>query len=169
MYMYRGVYTFVGVELVAYTDDGAGSGDSLITANILPDYSYINARDGDPNGTEIACCVTGLGPSVDNNSVLGGLYFNGNMLPNMDTCSSAVIQARPGSSVAGVFNFKQCQEFSTAAEGVYTCRVMNSSMMFQSVRLGVYFTGRSELFDLRMYVCIQSLTHLLSLSTQLLQ
>ena len=41
MYMYRGVYTFVGVELVTYTDDGAGSGDSLITANILPDYSYI--------------------------------------------------------------------------------------------------------------------------------
>ena len=157
------MYTLVGVVVTeaVFNGEDTGSDSSLISANILPDYSYIHVRVGNPDGAEIASCVTGLGPNVANNSVLGGLYFNGNMLPNMDTqtCSSAVIQARPGNSTAGVFHFKQCAAFSTAAEGVYTCTLMNSSMMYQSVRLGIYFTGRSELFDLRMHVCMFPITH----------
>ena len=127
---------------------------NLIPANAITDYSYINARDGDPDGALIARCLTGLGPtstSTNANGALGGLYFNGTMILNSDegaSCSSDVIQVRPGVTIAGVTNFHQCEAFSTSVEGIYTCTMMNSSMMVQSVRFGVYFTGRSELVDL---------------------
>ena len=91
--------------------------------------------------------MTGLGPSGYDNGVLGGWYFNGTMIPNsceLEPCSSDVIQVRPGSLTAGISNIHQCGAFSASVEGVYTCTMMNSSMMDQSVRLGVYFTGRSE-------------------------
>ena len=152
--MYRGVF-IVGVAAieVMYNADGTFSSGALIPANALTDYSYINARDGDPNGDLIARCLTGLGPtntSMGANGPLGGLYFNGNMIPNsgeQGPCSSDVIQVRPGANIAGVTNFHQCEAFSTSVEGIYTCTMMNSSMMDQSVRFGVYFTGRSELLD----------------------
>ena len=117
------------------------------------DYSYINAP-GD--GVLIARCLTGLGPngtSAGANGVLGGWYFNGTMIPNSDEQASCptgtnVIQVRPGRLTAGVSNIRQCGTFTTSAEGVYTCTMRNSSMMNESVRLGVYFTGRCELLDL---------------------
>ena len=143
--MYRSVFT-VGVAVTS-----ALQNSDLIPANILTDYSYINARDGDPDGALIARCVTGLGPTSTSNGAngaLGGLYFNGTMIPNSGeqaSCSSDVIQVRPGGTLAGVTNFHQCGAFSTSVEGIYTCTMMNSSMINQSVRFGVYFTGRSEL------------------------
>ena len=138
--MYRGVFT-VGVA-VTHT--------SLTLADALTDYSYVNAKDGDLNGVWLARCLTGLGPSSTSNGAngaLGGFYFNGNMITNSGEggpCSSNVIQVRPGGGVAGVTNAHQCGVFSTAVEGVYTCAMRNSSMMNESVRFGIYFSGRSE-------------------------
>ena len=153
-FMYRGVFT-VGVAVieVMYNADGTFNNRALTLANALTDYSYINARDGNPNGADVARCVTGLGPTSTSNGAngaLGGLYFNGNMIPNSGeqaSCSSDVIQVRPGATLAGVTNIYQCETFSTNVEGIYTCTMMNSSMMNQSVRFGVYFTGRSKLLD----------------------
>ena len=88
------------------------------------------------------------------------------MIPNsgeQGPCLSDVIQVRPGGVTAGVINLFYCGAFSTSVEGVYTCTMMNSSMMDQSVSLGVYFTGRSKSLDI--YVCTPSLNHLSSLYT----
>ena len=141
--MYRGVFT-IGVAVTL---------NSLTLSYALTNYSYIDALSGGGGGTIIARCVTGLGPTSTNpnaNSALGGLYFNGIMILNRDqaaSCGSDLIQARPGNAAAGVINIRQCSTFTTAAEGVYTCTMMNSSMMSQSVRFGIYFSGRSESFD----------------------
>ena len=93
----------------------------------------------------IASCMTGLGPNKYNiNGVLGGLYFKGERIPNREECSSAIVQPIPSTGNAGIININQCGLFSTTAEGVYTCTMMNSAMLNESVRFGVYFTGRSE-------------------------
>ena len=167
-FIYRGVFT-VGVAAieVMYNTGGTVSSSAPISANTLTDYSYINARDGDPNGAFVVRCLTGLGPTSTSNGAngaLGGLYFNGIMIPNSDegaSCSSNVFQVRPGGSLAGITNIYQCEAFSTSVEGIYTCTMMNSSMMNELVRFGVYFTGRSESLDLY----IPSLNHLSSLYT----
>ena len=90
--MYRGVFT-VGVALVR--------GNIISVANALTDYSYITAGSGTGN-TLIAGCLTGLGPSGNDNGVLGGLYFIGNRIPNRSSCSSATVQPIPSSGTAGV-------------------------------------------------------------------
>ena len=126
----------------------------LTLADALTDYSYINAGDG----SFVAHCLTGLGPTSSSNNangLLGGLWFNGNMIPNSGetaSCSSDVIQVRPKSTTAGVINIHQCEAFSISVEGIYTCTMMNSSTMDQSVRFGVYFPGRSESNDLKLHI-----------------
>ena len=160
--MYRGVFT-VGV---AVTRNSLTDADDFLT-----DYSYVNASDSpDSDGVVLARCVTGLGPnstSEDANGNLGGWYFNGSMIPNSgvhEHCSSTAvgaIQTRPGVPTAGVINLRQCDPVTIALEGIYTCTVMNSSRMNQSIRLGVYFSLRSESLDLY----ISSLNHLSSLYT----
>ena len=167
-FMYRGVFT-VGVAVTR---------NSLTDAtDFLIDYSYIHASDSPGSGALLARCVTGLGPNSTDpnaNSDLGGWHFNnGTMIPNSgvnQVCGSpaangrpavGAIQARPGASTAGVSNLRQCDPFTIALEGIYTCTMMNSSMMIQSVRLGVYFSLRSESLDLH----ISLLNHLLSLYT----
>ena len=130
--------------------------DTLLLASALTDHLYIIASNNAGNYWRwafVARCLTGLGPSGnDNNDVLGGLYFNGNMLPTSGTsCSSDVFLVRPGPNAAGVINMFQCGAFSTTIEGIYTCTMMNSSMLYQSVRFGVYFSGRSESLDLYIY------------------
>ena len=167
-FMYRGVFT-VGVAVTR---------NSLTDAtDFLTDYSYITASDNPGSGVVLARCATGLGPngtSINANSELGGWYFdNGTMIPNSGVfqgCGSPAnsdypavgpIQARPGFGTAGVINLRQCDPFIIALEGIYTCIMMNSSMMNQSVRVGVYFTGRSESLD----IYISSLNHLSSLYT----
>ena len=126
-------------------------GSTISSVNIVTDYSYITARDGDSNGVMLARFLTGLGLSGNDNSILGVLYYNGIRIPNggeQGPCASEVFQVRPGSNNAGVINIHQCGAFSTAVEGIYTCTMMNSSMMDQSVRFGVYFSRRSESLDL---------------------
>ena len=139
--MYRGVFT-VGVVVTR---------TKLTLADALTDYLYVNATDGNPNIVQLARCVTGQGPNrtdIAANGELGGWYFNGTKISNSVSCYlAATIQPISGASIAGVINLYQCRTFTTANEGIYTCTMMNSAMMDQSVRLGVYFTGRSESLD----------------------
>ena len=157
--MYRVVFT-VGVVVTRH---------QLTIADALTDYSYINA--GHVNGPWLARCLTGLGPTSTSNGAngdLGGLYFNGNMILNNDeyaSCGSDIIQPRPGPNTAGVINFHQCQPFTIAAEGVYTCAMMNSSAMNQSFRFGIYLNGRSESLDLMYPITLPSFTSLHSCSS----
>ena len=139
--MYRGVFT-VGIALIGVM----GSNNAIVSANAVPDYSYVNDRSD--NNVQLTRCVTGLGPSgTDDNSAIGGLYFNGNRTPNVgcgDSSSPIVrLQLTNVRNRVGVIQTVQCRTFSTAAEGIYTCVMMNSSMMIESIRFGVYFTGRS--------------------------
>ena len=154
-FVYRDVFT-VGIALI--------QGNSFAFTDALADYSYITIRRGNRTAI-IARCLTGLGPSGNDNGVLGGLYYNGNRIPNRSSCSSAIMQPIPSSTAAGVIDIYQCGLFSTVAEGIYTCTMINSSMMNESVRFGVYFSVRSESLDLY----IPPLSHLLPFCTQLLQ
>ena len=127
-------------------------GNAIVSANAIDDYSYIYARGGTlTSGAQIARCVTGLGPNdSDDNSALGGVYFNGSRLP-FETCSGSSRLVHPreaGLSNLGVINIIQCSaSFTTDLEGTYTCTMMNSSMMEQSIRFGLYFNARSESLD----------------------
>ena len=92
------------------------------------------------------------------------------MIPNSGEQASCptgtnVIQVRPGRLTAGMSNIRQCGTFTTSAEGIYTCTMMNSSMMDESVRLGVYISGRCKLLD---FYISHRLT-IFHLPTQLLQ
>ena len=138
--MYRGVFT-VGVAVTR--------GTSLTLADALTDYSYIHVEGGSVSNMLIrARCLTGLSPSVNDNGVLGGWWHpNGSKLPNRVVCRD-IITSIPGGTIAGVINLHQCAAFSTAAEGVYTCTIMNSSMINESIKLGIYFTNRSESLNL---------------------
>ena len=157
-FMYYGIFT-VGVAVTRPV-----SNNQLNFDNAIADYSFITAMSGTSINAMIARCLTGLGPgSTQNNGDLGGLYFNGSMIPNMavEFCGSTVIQVRPGGTFAGITNIHQCRQFSIAVEGIYICTMRNSSMMNQSVRFGIYFSGRCELLDLHL----PSLDHLSSLYT----
>ena len=152
--MYRGVFT-VGIA-VTHT--------SLTLADALIDYSYVNARSGDPNGVFVARCLTGMGPTSTSNVAngeLGGWFFKGTKISINTACFSTIIQPVPGSSGAGVINLYQCGSFTTDNEGVYTCTTMNSAMMNESIKLGIYFNRRSELLNLY----ISSFNYLSSLCT----
>ena len=162
--MYRGVFA-VGIALIGVMP--GVDGNAIVSANAIDDYSYVNARDSDvTQGVQIARCVTGLGPSAsEDNSALGGVYFNGSRLA-FETCdgSSRLVHPRAGGiRNLGLINIIQCSTpFTTALEGIYTCTMINSSMIEQSISFAVYFIGRSESLDLY----IPSLNHL---SIQLIQ
>ena len=125
-------------------------GEDIVSAKAISNYSYVNARDNH-QAVLIARCVTGLGPnSTKSNDVLGRCYFNGSSLPfvNCNGGSSAIVQPTPANGWAGIINIWQCREFTTDVEGIYTCIIMNSSMIYESIRFGVYFTGRGKLSHL---------------------
>ena len=48
----------------------------------------------------------------------------------------------------GMINIRQCEVgvFATTAEGVYSCRTLNSSKMYETMKLGVYYNERSKLY-----------------------
>ena len=75
------------------------------------------------------------------------------MLLPINTCNGFVEAVGAGNinRNPGVLNIRLCESkhLTTSTEGVYTCRLMNSSMMYQSVSVGVYFSGRSE----SLYIC----------------
>ena len=142
--MYRSIFT-VGIAVTRVI----GSNNAIVSANAIGDYSYIDARDF-TNGEQIARCVTGLGPdNTEDNSDIGEVYFDGSIIP-FATCgkgATAIVQPRGATSLdtnVGVINIGQCRAFTTAVEGIYTCTMINSSMVERSVRFDIYFTRRSE-------------------------
>ena len=147
--IHRGVFA-VGIALIKVMIVDGDVDNSLVSANAISDYSYVNDNSY-RDYIQLARCATGLGPNgYDPNSALGGLYFKGNRIPNVkcdDSSSPIVLQQTPRLYVVvGVINIRRCRPFSTAVEGIYTCIMMNSSMMTESIRFGVYFTGRSKSF-----------------------
>ena len=141
----------VGVKLTGGTEGtiGRGMGDGSNvprTANVLDDYSYVLLDGNEANGAILFRCSTGLGPSFnDSNDVIGDIYYNNMALP--DGVCSGVIQAEGTGNVfrfPGVYQARTCGTLNTSTEGVYTCTLTNSSMMDQSVSIGIYFSGRSE-------------------------
>ena len=133
------IFTYTGYVGIAMT--GTLNGDGGITSNHqLGDYSYITERGG--TGL-LANCVTGRGPTDnDNNTILGGWYFYGSPVTNQE-CSGDGVRVLD-SEYVGVTQLQQCGTFTTATEGIYTCMILNSVMMQQSMRLGVYFNERSK-------------------------
>ena len=123
-----------------------GDGTNLVNSiNVLNDYSVIYLNGTEQNRGILFRCVSGLGSSGrNNNSVIGDLYFNNKPLPG-DTCNGFVVAegANNLDRYPGVYNARLCRNLTTTTEGVYTCILMNSSMMYQSMSVGVYFSGRS--------------------------
>ena len=127
---------FTGIAITGVIDGN----DSITSSNQLSDYSYITERGG--TGL-LANCVTGVCPTDnDNSTILGGWYFDGSPVTNQE-CSGDDVTVLD-SEYVGVTQLQQCGTFTTATEGVYSCLVLNSAMMQQSMRLGVYFNERSK-------------------------
>ena len=132
----------IGVALTG-GDRSTGNND-VSSSNQIGNYTFFHA-----NGRGLLFrCVTGFGPSGNNNADLGELYFNGQIIPNGGCTGSFVIQARGAtiSTKVGIMNVLQCRTFTYRQEGVYTCRIMNSSMMYEERSVGVYLPGRSKFF-----------------------
>jgi len=141
----------------------------LVSSNQITDYSYFTHPFTLDSFKAIFRCISGLGPSNDDgNIVLGGWHFNGTPLPVLQDCTGPVFEQRGASRInyPGIINLYLCGTLTTTEEGVYTCIIMNSSMISQTLRVGVYVIGRSKSFD--MYP-ITSLLTIFHLSTQLLQ
>ena len=132
---------------------GQGDGTNLVQAsNVLDDYTYIILDGNEVNNQILFRCSTGLGPTGnDNNDVIGDLYYNNKPLPH-GVCNGFV-QAEGAVDVQrfpGTYNARVCDDIGrvyNSTEGVYTCTLTNSSMMDQSVRIGLYLSGRSESLD----------------------
>ena len=127
-----------------------GNGNNSVNQEIvLEDYSAIYLNDNEVNGRVLNGrvlfrCFSGFVPTVPRtNDEVGDLYFN-NILLN--TCNGFVEAVKASDIIRfpGVLNIPLCGSLNTSTEGVYTCRLMNSSMMYQNVSVGVYFSGRSE-------------------------
>ena len=141
----------LGVNLTGGTEGiiagGMGDGTNLPSAsNVLDNYTYILVDGSESDNAIIFRCVTGLGPSFDSNDVIGDIYYN-NMLLTDRVCNGFVITQGAINTFRfpGVYEARVCGTLTTGTEGVYTCTLTNSSMMDQSVSIGLYFSGRSEL------------------------
>ena len=141
----------LGVVLTGGTEGtiagGMGDGTNIPRANnILDNYTYIFHDGYEANYAILFRCATGLGPSdTDSNDVIGDMYLN-NMLLTDQVCNGFVIAQGVGNTARfpGVYQARVCGILTTSTEGVYTCTLTNSSMMDQSVSIGIYFSGRSE-------------------------
>ena len=140
----------------------------LIASNQITDYSFVtqpftlNQHDM----VTIFRCATGLGPSgADSSTDLGGWYFDGAQIPVGTNCGGPVfeVQVTNNEVFPGVINLLMCRTFTTTEEGVYSCIMMNSSMVEQTMRVGVYFSGRSESLNVPHHLIVNYLY------TQLLQ
>ena len=122
-----------------------GDGTNEVRANnVLNNYSVIYYNNDDTyiegyNDNTIFRCVSGIGlPEI------GNLYFNDILLPNDESngfilARTANVRKRPGT-----LNVQLCGTLNTSTEGVYTCTLRNSSMMNQSMSVGIYLSGRSK-------------------------
>ena len=116
--------------------------NEISDSNRISNYS---SESPDSNGV-LFRCITGLGPSGNSNDELGELYFNGELIPS-GPCDGPGIQSRGATiaNIVGAINIFLCSTaFTATLEGVYTCTMRNSTMLYQSMRVGVYFATRSK-------------------------
>ena len=125
-----------------------GDGNNRVQAsNVLDDYSVIYLNGEEDKGL-LFRCVTGLGPTCDDNGKncgnrrLGQFFYNDLLLTNYS--NPVKVQGPNANKRPGVLNAALCGPLTTSTEGVYTCTLMNSSMMYQSMSVGIYFSGRSK-------------------------
>ena len=161
----------LGIKATRITSADSTPATDLISTNQLPDYSYLTEPFTLDMFDVVLHCVTGLGPTGGQTNVnLGDWIFDGAAVLGADTCSNVnpVFQQRSANNnrFPGVINLYPCGSLLPDEEGVYSCMMMNSSMMVQTTRVGLYLSGRSESLD--MYP-ITSLLTIFHLSTQLLQ
>ena len=157
----------LGIAVTGASLDGPTA--DLVESNKLADYSFVTEPFSLDIFNVILRCATGLGTTGTNpNTVLGGWYFNGAMVPIGTDCSGPVFEVRAarGRDFPGIVNLYLCGTFTTAEEGVYSCIMMNSSMMNQTMRVGMYFSGRSKSLDMHPITSLLTIFHF---STQLLQ
>ena len=145
----------------------------LVSSNLIIDYSYVTQPFTLASDNSILRCISGLGPTgsyIDDfgdiipygNTVLGGWYFNGNRLFVPGGGSGCQfghvfeVRGANGRNYPGVLNLYLCRPFTATEEGVYSCIMLNGSMMIQAMSVGVYFSGRSESLD--MYLITSLLT-----------
>ena len=130
-----------------------GDGSNNVQAsNVLNDYSFIRLNATKSRGG-LFRCASGLGPSGSNtNNDIGNIFFNNKPLNASfrDNCTEfvRVTGATNIDNSPGVYNVRVCESFNfftTSAEGIYTCRLLNSSIMYQNMTVGLYFRGRSKL------------------------
>ena len=160
---------YLGISVTTSGPTHSNPLTDLVSANQLVDYSYLtdDLFALDKFGVLLRC-ASGLGPTGDyNNSALGGWYFGGTQILDGNPCRS-VFQVRSANArnYTGIVNLYPCGPLSPDEEGVCSCMMMNSSMMIQTTRVGLYLNGRRESLD--MYP-ITSLLTIFHLSTQLLQ
>ena len=151
---------------------GSDISTDLVGSNQISDYSYLTQPFSRDRFNVILRCASGLGQSGEDSSTsLGGWYLNGNEVQKptgTPVCGFHPLEVRGANSrkYPGVINLYLCGILNATEEGVYECRMMDSSMVEQTMRVGVYFRGRSESFDMCL---ITSLLIIFYLSTQLLQ
>ena len=122
-----------------------GDGTNEIQANyVLNDYSVIYYNNDDTyiedcNDNTIFRCVSGIGLSE-----IGNLYFNDILLANDESNGFIIARTADVRKHPGTLNVMLCGTLNTSTEGVYTCTLRNSSMMNQSMSVGIYFSGRSK-------------------------
>ena len=155
----------LGVVLTGGTEGtiagGMGDGTNFPSAaNVLDDYTYIILDGSEANNAILFRCASGLGPSgSDSNDVIGDIYLN-NVLLTDQVCNGFVIAQGVGNTfrLPGVYQARVCGTLTTSTEGVYTCRLTNSSMMDQSVSIGAYLSTRSEsLYNTYLIICYKLL------------
>ena len=132
---------------------GMGDGSLIVRAsNVLDDYTYILFDYTTRTSGITFRCTTGLGPTgTTTNSDLGDIYFN-NMALSDGVCNGFIRPVGAGLGVPGTYNVFVCGTFTISSEGIYTCTLRNSSMMDQSVSIGLYFSVRSEsLYNVRPF------------------
>ena len=150
----------------------------LVSSNQITDYSFVTQPFTLDPFNSILRCVSGLGSSgSDSNTDLGGWYFNGIQLfepPGGGACEQIeysdgevfLVRGASGRNYPGVINLYLCGTFTTTEEGVYSCIMMNSSMMNQTMRVGVYLSGRSESHNIYLITSLLTIFHF---PTQLFQ
>ena len=123
-----------------------GDGTNEVRAsNVLNDYSVIYYNNHnfyicpDCEENTLFRCVSGI-KLYD----IRNLYFNDIPLAN-DECNGFIIaRTADVKEQPGILNVWLCGTLNTKTEGVYTCTLRNSSMMNQSMSVGIYLSGRSK-------------------------
>ena len=134
-------FVISGIKIIGHY--GQTATDMVVAKNVLDDYSAIILSNDFLGKRILFRCSSGLG--IGSNDSFGGLYFNSNRI-FYNYCNGFVEPSVANTEKhPGVLNMRVCGELTTSTEGVYTCRLMNSSMMYQNMSVGVYLNGRSKL------------------------